>query len=138
MGYGVCKFCRNLYPKKQGKKYCSDKCRVAFFRKKKEDKYYKKRQQHLTPKERMVLTKATTFIEAECAHCHRHYHRTGLQGKSKKYCSNACQQAAYRVRKKQAEAAAIFELQAILTASHSGVVIAGIEMYDDAQAQAAS
>lgn len=37
-----------------------------------------------------------------CEHCGRTYYPTGITGRPRRYCSNACKQAAYRRAKEEA------------------------------------
>jgi hypothetical protein len=78
-------------------KYCSAKCKQAAYRRRADSEVgggWRWRNQSA----QSVQTKSEQFILFECAICHKETGRTGLQT-NMLYCSDACKQKAYRLRK---------------------------------------
>lgn len=91
-----CPVCKKYTP--SWKKYCSDKCRQKAYRERKGEGG-KDRQKAAR---RANLTKDMTDREIICILCGKTVRSSVLALQNAKYCSDACKQAAYRRRKKEA------------------------------------
>lgn len=94
--YGRCPQCDRLH-QREGI-WCSTACRVAAYRRRHDPDYgtWKRRRDRAQTAAR---TKALTYKLLICQHCAMSFEVSVASSTNRRYCTDACRQAAYRKRK---------------------------------------
>lgn len=100
----ICSSCgRPFHAQRSTAKYCSNACKQDAYRQRNGlTSGLHPNDAHREAARRGAITLAARYFEVTCQHCGRVVGADGNTVKNLKYCSDACSQAAYRKRKKQA------------------------------------
>lgn len=92
-----CQECEQLH--ERNSQYCSNACKQAAYRRRRDPGtgLRSRRQQR---SDNAARTKAWIQRRLVCEHCEREFTISLAESTNRRYCSNACKQAAYRERKK--------------------------------------
>ena len=95
--FRTCGECKRIFSGQRTAKYCCDACRQTAYRKRKNPMSGSR----VNLKERALQaadTKRNTFVKCVCQYCGKERAFDAGAAAGRKYCSDACKQAAYRKR----------------------------------------